>query len=326
MDFRLTALPVIEVDLAAIDLDDDSYRIARAAESPGLSHSIGHLGILHPPLVKPSLSHPRRWQIVAGFKRVGACRELGWRFIPVRELPDNLSGLRCAQLAIADNALARPLAVMERARAVGLLWPIVANKTLLTEILQMLGMRESQATIEKLMRLHRQPTQIQQAVEEDRLSLAMALDLSGEKSAEAIALSELFVFLHLGLNRQRELLGLLRDISRRDDMSITELIRANAVREILNGSESQRPRVVQQVIDHFKRLRYPMITTIQDRHQRLIAKLDLPAGVSLRPPPSHEDSTYTLTIQFSDAQQLKQRYQKLHGIVHHAAICRLTDT
>ena len=325
MDFRLTGLPVVETDLAVIDLDDDTNRIARAAESPGLSLSIGHLGMLHPSLLKPSVDHLRRWQIVAGFKRVSVCRELGWRAIPARVLPDNLSGLQCAQLAIADNALARPLTVMERARALALLRPLAADAKTLTEILPSLGMTESPATIDKLMRLGRQPTQIQQAIEEDQLSLAMALDLADEASAEAIALCDLFVFLRLGLNRQRELLGLLRDISRRDDVAITDLIRADAVREMLKGSESERPRIVQQVIDYFKRLRYPIITTTQNQRQRLIADLDLPAGVSLRPPPSFEDSTYTLIIQFSAAQQLKQRYQKLHGIVHSPAIGKLTD-
>jgi hypothetical protein len=325
MAFRLPVLPVVEVDLAAVDLDDHTYRISSSAVSPGLSHSIHHLGLLYSPVAKPRTRASVGWQIVAGFKRVHACRNLKWDAIPVRVLPEDATTQQCAQFAIADNALTRPLTVMERVRALALLRPHATDAGTLANMLPVLGMPESPAMIGKLERLGRQPVEIQQAVECERLSLAMALDLSNESRTSAVALCELFISLRLGLNRQRELLGLLRDISRRDDMAIVDIIDADAVQLIVNDSDSERPQIARRLVDHVKRLRYPRITAMETQRSSLIAGLELPAGVSLRPPPSHEDSTYTLIIQFNDIRQLKQKYNKLLHAVKHPNIVKLTE-
>ena len=325
MDFRLSALPIIEVEITAIDLNDHTYRISSTEDSRAVARSIRCLGMLQPPIVKSADKEKRYWRIVAGFKRVRACQGLGWQSIAVKVLPAEITDKQCAQLAIADNALARPLSVMERVRAVALLQPLAADMEALAESLPPLGMPENPAMIDKLLRLGRQPAEIQRAVENDRLSLAMALELANESKTAAKAMCDIFVCLRLGLNRQRELLSMLRDISRRDDIAIAELIGANSVQEMLNDGDSERPRITKRIIDHFKRVRYPEISTSETRRRALIADLDLPAGVDLRPPPSHETSTFTLMIQFSDTEQLKQRFHKLHAVVHHPGIIKLTD-
>ena len=102
------------VELSSIDLDDNTYRITSETSIDVLAESIRHVGIINPPVLRPKNSD---FTIIAGFRRIEACQSLGWSKIPARILSSGTSEVECAKIAVTDNALQRPLNLIEKSRA-----------------------------------------------------------------------------------------------------------------------------------------------------------------------------------------------------------------
>lgn len=69
-----------DVDLAAIDVPENRARSFDLDEAAGLAASIAEIGLLHPIRVRLI---GNRHRLIAGRKRLEACRLLGWTAIPV---------------------------------------------------------------------------------------------------------------------------------------------------------------------------------------------------------------------------------------------------
>ena len=102
------------IPLSSINLQDDEFRITTREDVDELSTSIQQTGLISPPLlIETSSGH----SIVSGFRRVSACLNLGWHEIIARILVPKPDHFDCLRIAIADNALQRPLNLIETSRA-----------------------------------------------------------------------------------------------------------------------------------------------------------------------------------------------------------------
>ena len=78
------------VPLARINLQNDDFRITTREDLDDLLASIQHAGLISPPvLIKQTCG----FTIVSGFRRVAACRKLGWKEIIARILEPELNHL-----------------------------------------------------------------------------------------------------------------------------------------------------------------------------------------------------------------------------------------
>ena len=77
-----------------------------------------------------------------------------------------------------------------------------------------------QSIIDKMIGLVRLPLPIQEGILDDTLALSMAVELGAMDAADAVEFTRLFQLLKLSLNKQREMLTLVKEISRREDIRI----------------------------------------------------------------------------------------------------------
>ena len=103
---------------AEIDAEDLTFRITTRSEIQDLLGSINKIGLIQPPVLA---ANPTGYTIVCGFRRIAACRKLGWTRLTARILEKTVDPFSTAQVAIADNALQRPLNLVETSRALQLL-------------------------------------------------------------------------------------------------------------------------------------------------------------------------------------------------------------
>lgn len=82
------------IDIALLDADPNQpRRTFDAAALEDLQKTIAAVGrLIHPPVVRPNKSQPGRFLIIAGERRVRACRALGWTQLDC-----------CVEESIADN-------------------------------------------------------------------------------------------------------------------------------------------------------------------------------------------------------------------------------
>lgn len=305
------------ISVDTIDSGDQSCRVSSLADPAWikvLSDSIDRIGMVQAPIVIKKEAH---YRIISGFRRVAACRRLGHRRILCRLLAPETSVRNQAELAIAENAWQRPLNLMEKARAVALLEKTEMDPDRLTKLAEPLGLVENPKMIGKLSCLTRLPMLIQRAVESESLGLAMAMALGALEPEDARKILDLFQTFRFGLNRQRELLELIREIANRESVSIREVLASDDVVDILNRTDQDRPARGGALRRCLKKRRYPALTQAETAFNRLEKELALGPRVRLTPPPYFEGATFQLVLSFDTLEELNDHQQNLLTMSRH---------
>jgi ParB family chromosome partitioning protein len=316
------ALSLQKVMLDDVDSADTTFRITTREELDNLILSIQKLGLMHAPVLK---YNPPGYNIVCGFRRIAACRNLGWTQIPARVLRKNADVFEMAQLAVADNALQRPLNLVETSRALKLLTGVSTEKQVLAAAAAELGLALSPGIVPKLKKICDLPLPIQKAILANVIDLSMALALDRFNPEDGQALLGLFDHLKLGLNRQRELLLLLEEISQREKIPIQQLMAEKPLNHILDNTKIDRSIKRQKVRTYLRRRRFPMISKAETQYNALVKQLKLGPNINLMPPKDFEGMTYTMTIRFDNRKELKNLKEKLEKIIDHPGLGKILD-
>jgi ParB family chromosome partitioning protein len=140
-----------------------------------LTQSIKTYGLLHPIIVR---RQGRAYQIVAGERRVLACRSLGWKTIPA--IVKDLSDSAVAAMALIENLQREDLNYLDEAAGYARL---IQTFNLTQEVLaQRLG--KSQSTIANKMRLLKLPDEVKELLIKEQLTERHARALLKLNSAE----------------------------------------------------------------------------------------------------------------------------------------------
>jgi ParB family chromosome partitioning protein len=300
------------LSLESLHLRDTHYRITTSDAIDKLKNSIAALGVLNPPILRQKADG---YRIVAGFRRIDACRLLGRRNIRARVLPTDIDNSTSVWVAIADNSLQRPLNLIETARALNLLAGVAADEMELSRQAAVLALPDNPSLMRKIMSLTTLPAGLQNRLAAGELAMAMALELKRLDSVTAESLGRLFADLKLGLNRQRELLSLLTEIARREEMTMSELLTDPAFRNLMSAPDLERSQKAGQLRSLLRRRRYPVMSAATAGFQDLVRHLNLGPGVQLVPPGNFEGTTYTLAITFDRLDQLRDRSLQIENLL-----------
>ena len=299
------------IRLVDVDFSDAAYRISTRTDITDLIRSIDRIGVLVPPLLKPD---GEKLKIVSGFLRLNACQQLGIETTRARLVPPSFNALDCAHCAVAENSLQRSLNPLEAARGIALLAAAILDEKMLPAAAAAAGLSANPDMIAKLQQLTRLPAIVQDGLADGTIGIAMALAL-GEQSADfASACAEIFSALRIGLNRQREILGLIMEISARDDVTPMDVIRMDGIQEIMGDAELEKPRKVSRIRHWLHHKRYPHLAAAEDHFEDKRRQLKLGENIQLRPPRFFESDCYTLSIEFSSVEDLQRLLKQLDSI------------
>ena len=308
------------ISLSKINTEDETYRITTRISFNDLLATIRKLGLLHPPWL---IERPSGYTIVCGFRRIAACRQLGWQSITARILNASADQFIVAQLAIADNALQRPLNLVETSRAINLLIDVCPNQQHLKKALSSLCLPTSSVASSKIQQICRLPLSIQNGILTDTINLSMALELGKLDSAVSDVLVVLFQQLKIGLNRQRELLLLISEIASREDIPIQQLIAEKPLLDLLQNTDLVLAVQRQGIRSYLRKRRYPTITEAEANYQKQVSQLKLGKHIQLVPPRDFEDTEYTMTLRFKNQQDLSGLKKRIGKILEHPALGKI---
>jgi ParB family chromosome partitioning protein len=305
------------IALAAVNSEDNTFRITTHPDIHDLVESIQQLGLLHPPIVK---RHASEYRVISGFRRVAACRQIGWSEIPAYIVSSDTNDDTCALFAIADNSLQRPLNLVEISRSLYLLSSYFNDENLQLRYASKLGLSEHHTHIKKIKKICRLPKPIQDSILKGTISLAVALELFKFEPEAGVALATLFDQLNIGLNKQRQLIVLLSEIGLRENTSIENLLNEKELRKILDYKELDRVQKSQQIKNYLNQRRYPTIVSTKNEFNKHIKDLKLGNSITLAPPRDFEGTTYTLTLRFSSHAELADLKSKLDRIIRSSGL------
>jgi ParB family chromosome partitioning protein len=310
------------ISLVDIDDEDLTFRITTRSDIEDLLGSIQKIGLIQPPVLA---ENPAGYTIVCGFRRITACRKLGWTRITARILEKTADRFKTAQLSIADNSLQRSLNLVETSRALKLLDDFGPDNPRRREAAEALGLPISRSLSPAVKKICRLPLPVQEGILTNTINLTMALELGGLETVAAKGLVRLFDQLKVGLNKQRELLLLLKEIAEREEITILQLIAEKPLQEILKTAEMDRAVKRQKVRSYLRQRRFPAITKAETEYRKWLKQLKLGTNISLIPPKDFEGNTFGMTLRFDNRQDLSDLNKKIEEIIQHPALGKILD-
>lgn len=307
MRFKIKTVP-----LSSIDSEDNTYRVTTRTILDDLINSINKVGLINPPLL---IAKGSAFISVCGFCRIEACRYLGWAALEAKILGSDTSRLQCAKIAIADNAMQRQLNLIEKSKALSMLSSFYKDTASLSKAALQLGLPENPALIKKIKNICRLPLSIQNCILSNTVSLSMAAELGMLEEGAAILLANLFHEFKLSLNKQKEIITLIKEIAFRENISTMEALRKCNFPDILNREDIDRTQKTQKIRAYLKQRRFPEITRAKREFENNVKKLKLGKGIKLISPADFEGQTYMLNLRFNSIKELQERAVKLNNIV-----------
>ncbi len=310
------------ISLADIDSDDRTFQITTRSDNEELLGSIQQVGLIQPPvLIANSAGHT----IVCGFRRIAACRQSGWSRITAGFLGKTVDRFKAAQLSIADNAFQRSLNLVETSRGLKLLDDFGPDDQQIKDAAEVLGLPTSRSVAADIKTICRLPLPVQEGILMNTIDLSMALELGGLDPTDAEGMVWLFEQLKVGLNRQRELLLLLKEIAKREDTAIPQLFAEKSLQEILRNAEMDRAVKRQKIRSYLRQRRFPAITKAESDYRKRVKQLKLGSRIGLIPPKDFEGNTYSLTLHFHNRQELSDLKKRLDKIMQHPALGKILE-
>jgi ParB family chromosome partitioning protein len=310
------------VELQRIDPEDASFRITTEADVARLAASIRRLGLLIPPLLTP---RGERLVVVSGFRRVEACRRIGLRTIPARLTLPHTGPPEWVRCAISENRLQRDLNPVEISRSLVLLDELGMSPQHCRETAGQLGLPAGAAAIARLRPVCRMADALQSGILSGAIALPVAENLARREPTEALRLTKLLSNLRVSLNKQREILLLLDEISRRENRTIEAVLDDPDAAAILASEEPDRNQRSAALRLCLRERRYPLVSRARRRFESEVRRLRLGADMQLSAPRDFEGTTYRLSLNFDSPERLENLAARLPEIIANPALKRILD-
>jgi len=302
----------IKINLAHIDVLDDTYKITTEKTCESLAASIEVAGLINPPFLYANTD--RGYIVVSGFRRIAACRHLNMDPIPARLIHSDTPAYQLALVAIAENAGQRELNLVEISRSLALLKRATPDREENSILAQSMGLPDNTVFAKKIIKICHLPMILQEGIISEIISLNTALELALLDKKTVGILSELFAELRLSHNKQREILTHLKEIALREDIMPTAILKEPDLHQAITRADLNRNQKISSLRKYLTNRRYPHLTKAQRQFNDSLTKLALGNGVQMKPPTNFESVAYTLNLQFRNLSELKSRIEILQKV------------
>jgi hypothetical protein len=238
--------------------------------------------------------------------------------------PDTIR-LKCVKYAITDNAFQRPLNLIEKSKSIEMMSDFFKDINRLSEELEVLGLSEHPSMIKKLKGICHLSEPLQNSILSNTISLPMVLELSGMSENDAKGFIKLFNTLNLSLNKQREILTMVKEIAMREDKTVRQVIDESHLKRILMDENLDKNQKIHNIRIYLKQRRFPTIVNTEKSYEKYHQKLNLERGFKLIPPTNFESPTYTLQLSFNNTTQLKGLKTAFDALVKNPYLKNIVD-
>lgn len=278
------------------------FRLSWGFDLSGLRASLARVGQVSPLVLQPQKG---RYHLVCGLRRRLALRELGRREFTALILPETMTPQETFLLALEENLGHRRFNDAEKALALNHLAAWFEPPELTAEYLPRLGLPPRQEVLDRFLALPRLGPKGLSALARGDLDPESGELLLSLDPPDRAAVLALLAQLRPGLNKRRQILTWLLEISLTEQVPPGEVLAADDLRAVLEDPKLGR-REKEKRFRHLLRLRrYPRLTAAEKEQAALLGRLDLPPNVTLIPPRNFEGLGFTLQLSFADLEDLR---------------------
>jgi ParB family chromosome partitioning protein len=297
------------IQLDEVDWNDASCLITYGPLPEKLILSIQTVGLIQRPVLQRKSNG--LFRIICGSRRLAVCQQLGLDPLSCEILPTSTSPVTSLRMSIYDNIAQRGLNPVEKSLVLTKMAQHVDQAQLIQEFMPLLNLEPSTVIFSRYKKLLLMEESILDAIAGGTLHERIGFVLSPLEQGDRFAFFNFFQELPFSVSVQEELVETVVEIGRRDNLTPREVLdsaEANDLRRAHKRSARQR---VQKIRKQLLATRAPRLTAREERFDREVGKLKLPAGVRVVPPPYFEGPRWSLECTFERGDELATRLRQL---------------
>lgn len=248
--------------------------------------------------------------IVTGYRRILALKDLKIKEVTCFDLTDSgLSQLDILKLAIQDNMFTREFNVVEKSMILNMLSEYIQRDEIIREHIAYLNI--SKKDYDLIFKIDKLEDFLKQSLANNTLGLK-ALEQLLQLDKDDLLISYKYISeLKLNYNQQIQLFDYTKDLSRIENVSITNFLNRNEYSDLLMDSKKNTPQKARELIDTLRIRRNPNYSRYKRLFEKGVKRLQLPANIRVRNPEYFESEGYQLNIDFTDGNDLKNSLKSL---------------
>lgn len=153
--------------------------------------------------------------------------------------------------------------------------------------------------------------QLQLHIHQKVISEKICDQLSNISLEERQLITNLIAQLNLGGNKQKRLLDLCEEITKRDKISLTTLFDQPETAALFHGEEINTPQISQQLLQLLYEKVFPKSTKAIQEFNKNKAQYSLPGNCDLQPAKAFERDEVTMTVTFKSLKEFEEKWEKI---------------
>lgn len=301
------------VELDGIEEGPGPYTISYGFSLDLLCESIREVGVINPPWV--SRREEGGFDVVSGHRRILALKALGQLKVICKDVTSALPSPRERFLAnFYENLATRKFNEIEKAMILDKLQHYVTEEEILASFMPLLSLPSHRGTFELYLKVITSGQEFQCAVASEELSMKGAKALFELDRGARKVLFQWISGLKLNFNQQSNFIEYVQDISKREGMTIAEVLSEEPFSKILKASRLNNPQKAKKALETLRASRYPLLTRARQVIESTLSAISLPSRVHIRYDPYLEDPNYHLEVEFKNGKELRKTVRDLHAL------------
>ena len=309
---KLVSVPLSEIDLHD-RLTDFSLNPNGCPEK--LLDSVKEVGIRHPISI---CSTNKPYKIISGHKRVQATIKAGLTSIPAFFVPTMDDAL---VTNLKENFALRHYSDIEKGCILNkLISEGFEEDTIIDLYMPLLELERSKKIFQDLILVEKIGSELQKLLHRSNVPVKVfqvffAWDNENQEAAE-----KFFAATRPGVNKWRDLLELIEEISRRDEISPKDIFFASATIETLKDKSLTPPQKYDRVLQALQQKRYPVLSDLKKQVLRALDEMKLDDKTRLKYDDAFESDEMKLELKFRDERELSQQVEKIFHALQSGAV------
>jgi len=308
---------LVSVLLSEIDLHD---RLTDFSLNPNgcpekLLDSVKEVGIRHPISI---CSTNKPYKIISGHKRVQATIKAGLTSIPAFFVPTMDDAL---VTNLKENFALRHYSDIEKGCILNkLISEGFEEDTIIDLYMPLLELERSKKIFQDLILVKNIGSELQKLLHRSNVPVKVfqiffAWDNENQEAAE-----KFFAATRPGVNKWRDLLELIEEISRRDEISPKDIFFASATIETLKDKSLTPPQKYDRIHQALQQKRYPVLSDLKKQVSRALDEMKLDDKTRLKYDDAFESDEMKLELKFRDERELSQQVEKIFHALQSGAV------
>ncbi len=283
-----------------------------------LLDSVKEVGIRHPISI---CSANKPYKIISGHKRVQAAIKAGLTHIPAFFVPTMDGALA---LNLKENFAQRHYSDIEKGCILNkLIAEGIQEETILDLYMPLLELERSKKIFQDLNSVEKISPELQKLLHRANVPVKVFQIFFAWEKENQEAAEKFFSVTRPGVNKWRDLLELVEEISRRDNLSPKEIFSSPATIETLEEKDLTPPQKYDRVFQALQQKRYPVLSDLKKQVARALDEMKLDDKTRFKYQEAFESDEMKLELKFRDERELSQQVEKIFQALQSGSVEKL---